>query len=449
MGLLYIFFGILFFFTPTLRTLDLLPDFFGCLLILIGLSKLYVIEYRLEEARSLILKYAIFSFIKIPLSFYIVFSAKKYLLPFSFLCSVVEIIILAGFFVKLFGGFEYLLSRDTEKKTHFSKIESASISCFIFSIAKGIASFVPELLVLGEQTEDYNYTFKATFAQNAALLKPYVEVFLFVLIGIFGIFCTVLCAKFFISLCRDKEIVTSFLERYSKYEIENARTLTLRKAKLIFFIFFAGLFFLLNPIFDSKNYLPNTIAYLFFIFGSFLLTKIQEDKKIKHLLLYIPLIPLSIYNNVMQYRLFSGTDIRILGDMLNIRKIPEILQSTDYLLKISLPVIAEYLILTLLLFCTLKSISKIKLIENSDTISLFEILLIVFSFVFFLSSAYSLIGEYMRTAFTFVSQDINVFLKYDSLLEISSISTYVSFVLLLYSAYRYGGDTLFSIKNDV
>ncbi len=449
MGLMYIFFGILFFFTPTIRTLDLFPDFLGCVLVLIGLSKLYVIEYRLQEARNLILKYAIFSFIKFPLSFYVTFSVKKYLLPFSFFCSVVEIIILAGFFTKLFGGFEYLLSRDSNKKTHFSKVENASIVCFIFAIAKGIASFVPELLVLGEQTEDYNYTFTATFSQNAALLKPYVEVFLFVLIGIFGIFCSVFCGKFLISLHRDKELINCFLERYSRYEIENARTLTLRRAKFIFFIFFVGIIFLLNPIFDSKNYLPNTIAYLFFIFGSLLLTKIQENKKALHLLLYIPLIPLSIYNNVMQYRLFSDTDIRILGDMLNIRKVPEILQSTDYLLKISLPVIAEYLLLALSLFCILKSISKIKLIENATTISLFEILLIVFSLVFILSSAYSFIGEYLRTANTFISQDINVFLKYDSLLGIASISSYISFVLVLYSAYRYGDDTLFSIKNDV
>lgn len=449
MGLLYVFFGILFFFTPTIRTLDLFPDFLGCILVLIGLSKLYVIEYRLEEARSLILKYSIFSFVKFPLSFYIVFSAKKYLLPFSFFCSVVEIILLASFFFKLFSGFEYLISRDADKKAHFAKVENAAIVCFIFSIVKGIASFVPELLILGEQTEDYNYTFNATFSQNAALLKPYVEVFLFVLIGIFGIFCAVFCGRFLISLYRDKSLTDSFLERYSKYEIENARTLTLRRTKFIFFIFFAGLFFLLNPIFDSRNYLPNTIAYLFFIFGSFLLTKIQEDKQKKHLLLYIPLIPVSIYNNVIQYRLFSGTDIRILGDILNIREVPEILQSTDSLLKLSLPIIAEYLLLAISLFCILKSISKIKLLENSATISLFEILLVVFSIVFIASSAFTFVGEYFRTANTFISQNINVFLKYDSLLGFASITSYISFILVLYSAYRYGDDTLFSIKNDV
>ncbi len=448
MGFICTFIGSFFLLNPNLRMIDYLPDIVGCILIIIGLSKIYVLDGRLEDARKHIFYLTALSAIKLPLSFYIIVKAKNFLLPVSFIVSVVEVITMVGFFVNLFGGLQYLTSRDSKKRKHIKRSESASIVCFIFAIARGVLGFAPELLSLGEQRDNFDYSYRPTPEQNAALIKPYAELLCFVVILIFGIYVAILLGKYLIGLHKDKSFTTNLRDRYKQYELDNIQTFTLRRTRNAFFLLFLGILFLFNQILDSVNIIPNCIAFVFIALGWLYLDRYAEEKSYKPLLLFVPLVPLSLYNNFIQYKLLSGTDIRIIGTDLSVQEVPELLQSTSAITGISACIIGEYLLIAIILYMLLRKINRLPYLENDDTISLFEILLVISAFANLCSAAYVYLGQFLRTAYTAMTNDINVYIKYDSILGVFEWIFLFSFIAMLYCAYKYGNDVLYRIKTD-
>ncbi len=448
MGFIWLFSGILFLFNPILRTFDFLPDVIGCILIIAGLSKLSALDDRLSGARKYIYYLTVLSAVKLPASFYLIVRAKNYLLPCSLIFSALEIILMIGFFVSLFGGLEYLISRDSECKQHIKRSESASVACFIFAIARGVCAFVPELLALVEQKDGFDYTYRPTPEQNAALIKPYAELLCFVLILIFGIYCAVACGKFLIGILRDKDFCTKLLERYKRYELENAAMYTLRRVKLSLAVLFIGILLLHNQILDYVNVIPNVFAFVFFAIGVFLLSKCEEEKSFKLFALFVLLVPLSLYNNVVQYRLLSATDIDIMGEHMTVRSVPEVLHSTESFVRIALASILEYAIVAVLLFLIMRKILKLPGVVSDDTISIFAVAFGISCSAYLASSVLVYIMPFVRTAYSYITNDIKMYIHYDSILGICEWTSYITFVIMLYSAYKFGLDIIFSVKAD-
>ncbi len=447
MGILSIFIGTLFLANPFFRMLDFLPDFIGCLLIIAGTTKLALIDGRIESARKYAMYYAVVSAVKIPLAGNIFVSAKDYLLPATFIFSVLEALLMVGIFVSLIGGFQYLLSREKSGEKNLKDSESASIVCFIFSIARAAITFLPEILSLGTQKDNFDYTFSPTPEQDAALLKPYAELLAFAIIGIFGIYFAFICGKFFINVIRNHEFVSALKTRYEKYSLENVDAVNHRKVRFVLLVFFAAILLLFNQILDFVNILPNTLSYLFLIAGTiYLIARLKCTALRATLPVYIPLIALSIHNNTVQTKLLSQTNIDFIYDKMLVRKVPEVLQSTENLPKLILPIIIEYLVLAVLLVIICKSMDNLDFLRDKDTISIFEILFSISTAVYFISSCYVYFGQFIRTANTFVNQKLEVYVKYDSILAIFEWTTLISFILVLYFAYRYGSDLLSRVK---
>ena len=435
--------GIIFLANPTIRMIDLLPDLIGCLLLFAGLSRIYVLEERLERARKLLCYFMLVSALKIPASLYFPIKAKQYLLPFSFAFSVVEIILMVSFFVSLIGGLEYLASRDGSMKGHGKRSESASIVAFIFSIARGILSFAPELLVLGEQTDDFDYTFSPTPGQNAALIKPYAEVLCFVLVLVFGIYTAFVLIRYLTYLQKDKAFTEKLHDRYLQYEKDNFVTLTQRRMKLALIVIFVGIVLLFNPIMDFVNILPNTLALLFLSFGLILLSRASGIKGFIKLLPITALtIPISIWNNVTQYTLLSKTNIDIMGTSMNVRFVPEILQNLGFLKSDFMLIIPEYVLLSVLFILVIKQICNLDILRDNDTIGIFEILLGISSLAFFTCCIGAWIFPHVRTAYSFMTNDIASYIKYDSITEIFELVSYAAYIFMLYFSYRFGKDVL-------
>lgn len=447
MGITYIIAGIIFLLNPSIRMLDFLPDFMGCVLLLIGLQKLYVLDERIERARKAVLYFTAVSAVKIPMSMYFPIKAKQYLLPFSFIFSVIEIILMIMLFVSLIGGLEYLTSRDSTKKGHGSRSQSASIISFIFSITRGICGFAPELLVLGEQTDSFDYTFRPTPEQNAALIKPYAEVLCFALILIFGIYTGVVLIQYFVGLKRDDELIDKLTDRYRAYEAENIHTFTHSRMKLALFFLGIGVLLLPNLPIDGINVLPNTLSYLLFIIGSLLLFRASRDSAIlKKLWVFLPLIPLSIYNNVVQSRLICGTNIDIMGVNMTVREVPELLKSLDFIPETLSCIAVEYVLIGVFLFMLLGYIGNLEILRENDTVGIFEILLCVSLSVFLVSSVCVWFFPLLRTACSYITNDISAYIRFDSMAAISEWVSYASLVLSIYFSFKYASDVLSRIK---
>ena len=435
--------GIVFLVNPAIRMIDLLPDFIGCLLLFIGLSRLWVLEERLERARKLLYYFMFVSALKIFASLYIPIKAKQYLLPFSFAFSVVEIILMVSFFVSLIGGLEYLVSRDGTMKGHGKRSESASIVAFIFSIARGILSFAPELLVLGEQTDDFDYTFSPTPGQNAVLIKPYAEVLCFVLVLIFGIYTAFVLIKYLSHLKKDRVFTEKLNERYLQYERENFVTITQRRTRLALTVIFVGIMLLFNPIVDFMNVLPNTLALLFLSTGLVLMSRASGDKGFIRLLPIAALtIPISIWNNVTQYILLSETNIDIMGTSMTVRYVPEILQNLSFLKSDFMLIIPEYVLLSVLFILVIKRICNLDILRDNDTVGIFEILFGISSITYFICCVGAWVFPHVRTAYSFMTNDIASYIKYDSITEIFELVSYAAYIFMLYFSYRFGKDVL-------
>lgn len=449
MGLICIFTGILFFMNPNIRMLDFFPDVIGCILILFGTSKLAHTDARITDAGKYIKYLTFISAVKIPLSLYIAFYEDNYLLPATFLYSVIEAILMICFFTSLFGGLDYLVSRCSNANDHSKSSENAAVIAFIFSIARAICGFIPEVLSLGKQSDGFDYTFTPTIAQNAAILKPYAEILCSVIVLIFGIYAAVLFGKYFIALSRDKALIENLEERYDLYIKENSSLINygyVRKAMCIFFI---ALLLLFNQILDFINVIPNTLSYIFLIIGCLYMIKYLNCRSLKKILVvFVPLISLSIFNNFIQYKLLSQTNIDIYNTNLYIKSVPNQLQSTAFLPQLIVCSVVEYLILGALIIVIAREFDNLPFLRNKDSISIFEILFGISLAAVAASSIYIYVGQFVRTIFTFVSNSINVYSKYDYILAAFEIIFYISFVLMLYFAYRYGLDVLSRIKTS-
>lgn len=447
MGLLGIFIGILFFMNPCFRMIDFLPDFIGCILIVAGTSKLAAIDYRIENARKYAIYYAFVSFIKLPLSFYIFTRERGYLLPATFVFSVLEGMLMVGFFVSLIGGFQYLLSRENCDNNHLKLSESASVICFIFSIARAVISFAPEILSLGSQKDSFNYNYYATAEMNAAMIKPYAEILAFVLLFILGIYCAVIAGKFIIGMKRDESFVTALCTRYEKYAIDNVESMNHRKVKTVLLIFFLAVLLMFNQILDNVNVIPNILSYIVMIIGTVYMIKKLGCIRLKATLpAYIVLAALSIYNNIVQTKLLTATDIDFIYDHMIIKKAPAILQSTDSIPQLVLPIIAEYVVFGGLIIAICRELDSLEFLRDKDTVSIFEILFGLGTAVYFVSCCYVYFGQFIRTAYTFITQKLSVYVKYDSILSIFEWINLISFIIILYAAYRYGYDVLVRVR---
>ena len=449
MGFLCIFFGIIFLANPFFRMLDFLPDVIGCILIIYGTSKLACIDGRIWNARKYAIYFAFVSALKIPAATYIITNARDYLLPATFIFSVLEGILMVGIFVSLTGGLQYLLSREKSGELTLKSSEGASMVSFIFAVARAVISFLPEILSLGTQKDSFDYTFSPTAEMNAALMKPYAETLAFVLVMIIGTYFAFVYGKFLLEVRKNKTFVGALSERYGRYLEENTDTVNYRKVRFSLILLFAALLLLFNVTLDFVSIIPNILSYICLILASVYLIKSLGCEKLRATLpLYIPLAALSIYNNSIQTRLLSETNIDFIYDKMLIRNIPELLRGTDELWWIAGLVVLEYFLLAILAINICKALDSIEFLRDKDTISIFEILLAISSGAYFISTAYVYFGQHILTAFTFIYEKLDVYVRYDSILVIYEWVRLATFFIMLYFAYRYGTDILSRVKAE-
>ena len=93
-----IFAGLVFFALPNFNLLDLLPDFIGAILIMWGLSKMYMYDGNFEDAKRSAKFLLWISVLRLVLCFWATSGGRRdYLLPFTFIICVLEAIYMISF----------------------------------------------------------------------------------------------------------------------------------------------------------------------------------------------------------------------------------------------------------------------------------------------------------------------------------------------------------------
>jgi hypothetical protein len=267
----------IFLFNPNLNIMDILPDFFGYLLLLRGLSKWADLCPGISDAVQGLNKLKWFMLLKLFTMVLVPLVDDTFVLVMTFGFALIELIYIIPAIGRIFDGFEYFGTRFNGKSIYLNYKNVRTIT-FMFFYAKCILPVIPELCSLS----DYDYegyvtagvqTDFATY-KNALLI---VGIFLTLIIGIMWL---VNIIPYFSRIGRDTPFLERIFEQYN-LEVTNNFGLVFRRALYSILIFIsAGFIFFLNFWIDQINIIPNFIGAAFLIIAMIKLSKFSTGTKL-------------------------------------------------------------------------------------------------------------------------------------------------------------------------
>ena len=271
--------GLAFFLIPSVGMIDLMPDFIGCALIMIGLSKTAELNGDLADAR-----------IRFRYLFYLTLFHAAMILPlarigdetttmlFVFSFAIAEAVFFILGATSLLEGTYYLSSRGgcdiTDKKYNDLKVVFP-----LFAIARGVLVALPELTVLTntayKDTLDVEDLYKPTLyeARNVIILLCF-GVSLMI-----GIVFYAAAARFFSVPAKSAELRESLSEKYSLELTEDPLRFVCKSTRTAVYLIAAGSAFLSTLYFYGFDVLLDTIGFAFLCAGSAVLAKYAPQAK--------------------------------------------------------------------------------------------------------------------------------------------------------------------------
>lgn len=224
--------AVVFFFLPDIAIFDFLPDFFGYVILLIGMAQLRDMNGYFEEAYNRFFKMAIVSLAKI-LSFFIVMGlvtpaeTPDTLLLLTFTYAIFDFVFLIPAWNQFFEGFSYLTARhgSAEFELHHyrkrrylsdgtivmkkpkNRIESLRKYTVFFVVLKSVLSVLPEFSAL---TADVELNTTVMLYDFIGLLRT----FAMIPVIVFGIVYLVKVCSFVTAVKRDAEFISRMKEIY-------------------------------------------------------------------------------------------------------------------------------------------------------------------------------------------------------------------------------------------
>lgn len=279
--------ALIFLFNPNIGLVDILPDCIGYVLLVLALSRVAVIDERIESAHALFIRLIYITLVRFALLF-ITFSVipltdrSTSMLLFSFVCDVLELITLVPALIKLFDGVLYLAERHNGdavylrfKRTNKTVTERVRNTAIVFAMAKAVFGTLPEFSSLSAH-EGWNESIWA---------RMHYYIGMFRIIGIlvsliFGIIFLCSALKYVRLLKKDAE----FFDRlYTVYESEIATRpdyLARRAASVAFGFFVAASVFIVDFSLDGYNVIPDVLAAICLIAGLLVMRKYINNWKL-------------------------------------------------------------------------------------------------------------------------------------------------------------------------
>lgn len=269
----YLFAGIIFLCNPNFNLFDLLPDALGCLFLLLGFSGAADLCPHFSDANRYFKRLLWLSLVKIPCVFimmaiYSVNNGERAIITvFALAFSVVEVLFAFPAFRALWEGFRYLGERDGLSAA-LSGWDGVRRLTSVFLIIKAAGSFLPELCLIS--------VFETLGSLEPSAVNP-VKYYFPALIGtaavvlVCGVLWAIRVCRYLGNLRADEQ-VTEYCR--AKEETFSDTLDEKRQAKIFGFSLLSLLFAVIATAeltFDDINYLPDTVAAVFFL-GFFLLS---------------------------------------------------------------------------------------------------------------------------------------------------------------------------------
>jgi len=208
MGFGCIFSGFIFLFNPNYNIFDILPDFFGYILILYGLIKLRDLAPAFNDARKIFIKLLIVSGIKIGVGLILPgLNDQGYIMVFTFVFVIFELIYMFPAMGSLFEGMFYI-GTVYDSEAAVKTVSKAKTTSLIFVVVHGVFTLLPEFVYLYVD-EEIGYVL-AAYKMPLSLLALLIS-------GITGVAWLAEMRSYFKKVKSDE----AFINRLSVYYDEN------------------------------------------------------------------------------------------------------------------------------------------------------------------------------------------------------------------------------------
>jgi len=281
-GINLIIIGLIFLINPNIATLDVLPDFIGYILILLGTNKLYDLSSKIQESRKpffILLFVSVAKLLSVALIPIIDPKEYTWILIFTMCFSVAEAIISIIAFYKLFQGFSYL-GMMYGCKPAYNTTNTFGMTVLFISI-KSVLSFVPFFSYLKTVYDDFTDTQKIDPPLNFDAF----QLFNIIVVFAFGVLWFLLMRSYFNDIIKNNTLVLSLENEYRKKILSNTPLLTYRALRVFLLLLTIAVFFVIDLRFDGVDILPDFVsAALFFSAALFMLKRYKRHCKIMALL---------------------------------------------------------------------------------------------------------------------------------------------------------------------
>lgn len=305
-NLILIFVGIVFFANPNFYLLDILPDFLGAVLIMIGLSKMYMYDANFEDARKSAKYLFWISLLRLLLCMWTNSGNRDYVLPFTFMLCTVEAIFMISMFKGIYLGAQYTLMR-SDCERHIKSVTDAFTMSFLFVIASKVLEFAPCICDIFSQDAELDLSSGASFKMPMAQMKVYVTGVCLICSAIVGVIFVIVSAKAHFKMICDKKYRDFLSEKFTTYTINEREEYVSGKIKRVYILLICSFAFFFDFYIDGINVLPQGMAVLLLMFCSLTLCPYSKTKKRKTFFLFL----LSLVSSSLVYAYMTKVHLGI------------------------------------------------------------------------------------------------------------------------------------------
>lgn len=259
--LILILLGLAFFCNPSFNMFDILPDFFGAILVMTGLYGFAFFDGNFDQAHKSAKYLMWISLLKLCFCVWCISGHRDYIMPFTFIFAVLETIFMISMYRSLYMGAEYTLMR-SESKRPPKAINEAFTMSFIFTIASKLLDFAPQISDIIAQDAELDLSHKASFKMPMAQLKMYLLAACLAFGVILGIIYLVLTVKAWVSLTTDKDYNSFLKTKYETFLREEREVYVTKKLSLAYLLITVSAVFIPDFYIDAVNVLPSLITVL-------------------------------------------------------------------------------------------------------------------------------------------------------------------------------------------
>ncbi|MBQ7847729.1 MAG: hypothetical protein IJ344_05520 [Clostridia bacterium] len=258
--------GLFFFINPNFSVLDILPDFIGAALMVIGFLRLADIDDRAKDASKALTILAFTNAGKMLTLLLLTDSGQTvWPLIFSFCFGIGECALFIYGMHKLFSAVTYQAMRESCEPLYagFSSLLPLTV---LIALLKSILTILPELTSL---TTDYGFieNIAGTGAQVNEFVYKALTVLNGVVVTLYGIGWWAYMLRYFKAVGKQKAFLEKLDEKYMEEVGSKHEVLTYRALKTAGLLFTAALIFLLPFRLDGNDFLPDFAAGILLCLG--------------------------------------------------------------------------------------------------------------------------------------------------------------------------------------